>query len=725
MKQPHWIHPPQHGLLDIQLSVPGIQSDMETPSLNAITKRDKRSEHYDSDKVVQSIHQAAKSIGVDDEALARSLASSVTLYLIQQTRMKGLSVAHVAEAIERVLVEMGYERIALAYVQYRDQHDKHQQLLQGDGAEDAPLRDWHWKRSPVTEEIEPEMVIKNECVRCEVPLSVRKALSDTVHQQLLSLSIQAPAQGLVVELTRQAIRDHATLDIEPDTINLEVDLKATERTLSTSCFSNTRQFTPLDTDRMLGQYTKEIYSLQSLFNEQVAEAHQKGSIHLNALHQVERLHTMSLYPDIVKSKGALTHSNAAASNPARKIHALIDDLVLSTRFIEGYCSHALVWKAINYILAPYLVEFDETALRDVSESLIQSLQTLRIEEECAIVKLGIAWDTPAELQGVEAIGPNGAYTAKTYESYTRTAQDFALVFMQVYAQYQNSINIPIPIVTLTREDELSATAYNELIHMVLSTPLPIELCSEHPSLLLPFQEETMQAKDIVSQCLTINMPKLVYAINEGGNFWTELERVIDLAASAFVEKHCFLKSLVARKQNGPYSFFSMNHNGVTLADINSAVYEISLCGLSECISMLQMNMPEQGDSTGVDWRTAILNHLAKRCVEWTHHSGLMLRLSSMHDEKVASRFATQDLTWKPELVKPILNPQQLGYSQSLLTPSDTFGALDVLTVSELNGFRGATIDVPKDNSQPVTHESICAFFRKHPEINLHFYSPLQ
>jgi hypothetical protein len=213
MKQPHWMHPPHQGLLDIQLAFPNTQLDIDYPPLNAIAKRDKRVEPFDTDKVADSIRKAAHSIGVEDEALSLSLASSVTLYLIQQTRMKGLSVA---DAIERVLVEMGHERIALAYVQHRQKQVQQKKLWKGDPpSEDVSLVEWHWNRSTSSVAVSPEIYIAEECERCAVPKSYRAQLHEQVGEKLTALAVQHPSRALILELTRQLIREDERLDIEP------------------------------------------------------------------------------------------------------------------------------------------------------------------------------------------------------------------------------------------------------------------------------------------------------------------------------------------------------------------------------------------------------------------------------------------------------------------------------------------------------------------------------
>lgn len=101
---------PTEGLFDAQLRF------LEPiPAIATIIKRDGRSVAFDTAKIARAIHAAAVAAGDADRIRGDELAKAVALYLAKRPDAASVTATDVRNAIERVLVEMGHVKAALAF----------------------------------------------------------------------------------------------------------------------------------------------------------------------------------------------------------------------------------------------------------------------------------------------------------------------------------------------------------------------------------------------------------------------------------------------------------------------------------------------------------------------------------------------------------------------------------------------------------------------------------
>ncbi|MBN4046855.1 hypothetical protein JYT90_00900, partial [bacterium AH-315-P07] len=510
----------QQGLLDVQLSFPEpFVSDRVV--LDSIVKRDDRVERFDAYKIAEAIFHAARSIGGEDETLARSLASSVAMFLSTQRRDKPLHVGHVDSAVERVLVEMGHERTALAYIQHRNKHLHLKRLKDGDArtVRDA-LAEWRWNRRVA----ESDVAAPDRIAELLNDYSVAPDQCDELQSLILAavnaLNLTTPSTKLIGELTRSVLLERGLIGDEDFSEQLPLDLGSVERALAGPFSDSTVLSTPDSSDRVLAACAKEAYALNRLFSADISNAHRRGDLHIHDLGSVDRLHSIALHPDCIKRFGPLSNVQREDIPPARKIEALVDDIAASTQILTRYCTDHVQWEAINYSLAPYLVEFDEEALHEVSELLILSLMSQQEGRESCITKIDIAWDVPHYLQGIEAIGPNGAMTGKHYESFQKTAQDFAHSLLQVFrevAEQYDTLNLPRAVATLPilNRGDASTQAFVNKVALCALVLDDIEVRCDHDRPLLPFHEETLHPRTVFAQYATLNLARLGFSACAG------------------------------------------------------------------------------------------------------------------------------------------------------------------------------------------------------------------
>ena len=76
--------------------------------ISTITKRDGRKTTFDKEKIAQAIFKAATKMGGNDYQLAQSLAEEVVKYLENENSNQDITVEHVQDVVEKVLIETGH-----------------------------------------------------------------------------------------------------------------------------------------------------------------------------------------------------------------------------------------------------------------------------------------------------------------------------------------------------------------------------------------------------------------------------------------------------------------------------------------------------------------------------------------------------------------------------------------------------------------------------------------
>lgn len=87
--------------------------------IDTILKRDGRRVSFDSQKITNAILGAAKEIGGNDKKIAEDLTQQVIGYLEAENKKDNITVEHVQDVVEKILIENGHAQTAKAYILYR------------------------------------------------------------------------------------------------------------------------------------------------------------------------------------------------------------------------------------------------------------------------------------------------------------------------------------------------------------------------------------------------------------------------------------------------------------------------------------------------------------------------------------------------------------------------------------------------------------------------------
>ena len=87
--------------------------------IRTITKRDGRKTAFNKEKIAQAIFKAAKKMGGSNYELSQHLADKVVDYLENENSNEAITVEHVQDVVEKILIEEGHAQTAKEYILFR------------------------------------------------------------------------------------------------------------------------------------------------------------------------------------------------------------------------------------------------------------------------------------------------------------------------------------------------------------------------------------------------------------------------------------------------------------------------------------------------------------------------------------------------------------------------------------------------------------------------------
>ncbi len=683
----------QEGMFDRQLSFSTFV-DAPNPILT-ITKRDGRQAPFDQDKIGEAIFRAAQSIGGADRDRADSLAAGVTIYLMKFLPGQASTVDQVHDAVEKVLIEMGHARTALAYVRYRDRRARIRRLRQGDTrALLDELTEAQRERDLSTEIGEDSLFVRTSAETLAqwdreriVAALVRETglesgmanvIALEVENQIRSASVTTLTAPLVRELVSAKLIEHGLEEHCRRHMRLGVPFFDTQRII---CGPHVDEspIDPVATSLVLAKSVKREFALSQVFSKGVADAHLRGDIHLHNLGTVDRLHSSIQSLEYIKRFGVALPGSPSVSRPPKYPDTLLAQMVHMNAALQSHFSGTLVWNAFNVFYAPFLDGLGNKALRQIAQMAVfeYAHRAAAYGKEAAPVELGICWTIPKALRGVEAVGPGGVQMGRSYEEYEHTAQQFAWTLLDVFRRGgvgEGTFRAPVPVVNAGLDFFHSQGHERFLDHVA-------DVATTRGNILVAFDRrgfeglgpaETWQPRNVSVHCVTINMPRIAYRAGNEREFLRQLEQVAEIVVHAQLEKRAFIEELLERKNLGPLALLAIEQNGTSYFDVDQATYHIGVTGLNECVQILTgEELHASEDAVALAGRVAA--HLSTCVDQYSEDEDLNIALAQTVTPAVARRFAALDLHQFPERARDIVKTddasQTLRYTPGALLNS--------------------------------------------------------
>ncbi|MBU0687750.1 MAG: anaerobic ribonucleoside-triphosphate reductase [Candidatus Margulisbacteria bacterium] len=513
-----------------------------------------------------------------------------------------------------------------------------------------------------------------------------------VEKQIRAMAIKNITAPLIRELVdvklleygqEEARRRHTRLGVPVYDVNKIIHRKNREN-------ANTPH-SPEATNLTLAENIKKEYALLAVFSLDVADAHMRGDIHLHDLGFIDRPYCSGQSVEYIKKFGLDLPDAPVMAAPPQDTEELLSQLVKFSIALHGHFAGAIGWDAVNMFVAPFIVGYSPERIKRLARQLIVDFATAAVSRggQGLFSDLNIYYEVPKHFEAVKAIGPGGQYTGKTYADYIKEAQAFAKAMFEVYSEGDGAgrpFFFPKPLVHIT-DKFFDTPGHEEFLEMICDVAADKgntyfvfdrgETAKISECCRLSFKLEYSDLQDAKEpwrmrysalQNVTLNLPRIAYlAGKEDAQLYQQIERLLEIAAQAHLQKKKFIVSLLNEGSHGPLSLLTMNRDGESYLRMRRVSYLIGMLGLNEMIQYHCGQELHQSKET-MKFGLKIIAFMKLKCEELSEKYDMHFVLEQTPAESTAYRFAKLDMEHYPEpaqtVVKGLQANGEIYYSNS-------------------------------------------------------------
>ena len=669
----------------------------------SLKKRDGRIVQYDKQKVVSVFTELGKLIDKMDKKTAERLADLVeeklkAKFLPGET----LQAEAVSEAMQGVLIDQGFRLTSKAYVNFREIKEEARKNIKVKSQKEEAADSTDISLMVVTE-VESELHSWNKLKIMDALIKeagldpdVSYEVAQRVEKKIVNSNLKQVSTSLVREL----------VDNELFTMGLGTKLEK-QKTLGMPLYnleelifsktqenSNLAANNPEAVNLAIAENVLKQYALSNIFSKDIADAHLKGRLHLHDLGYPTRVYCSSHSLEYIKKYGLELENLNIISRPAKHAHTLTGHLNTFLASMQAYYAGALGIANVNIAYAPYLVGKTYDEMVQESQYLIFSCAQNAFSRggQTLFIDFNIHTGIPEYLKKVQAIGPGGKYTGKTYSEYEKEAQMFAKALMEVWRRGDaNGHVFEFPKMDLhINQETFDDPNQYEILQLACDissengTPYFIfdrdaitlsACCRLRTTLNMSDEYDKMMIEKPESmrycgfQNITINLPQAAYRAGKGNVKGTiaDIMESMELCLKAHFEKKNFIQKLMSRKGLPLWQIGKPAMDGYPYVNLDKASYIIGMIGLNECVEFLtgkQLHESDEAFKMGLQ----IISSMFLRINEYAKKYNLKFVLEESPAESAARRMAKIDLKEYPEsksYVKGDLATDSFYYTNSI------------------------------------------------------------
>ncbi|GAB6280608.1 MAG: anaerobic ribonucleoside-triphosphate reductase [Thermovirga sp.] len=433
------------------------------------------------------------------------------------------------------------------------------------------------------------------------------------------------------------------------------------------------------------------YALKKVFSREVADAHLGGDIHLHDLGMVNRPYCSGQSMAYVIRYGLDIPSITSVSAPARHPDVLLAHILKMTSVLQNNFAGAIGWDAVNVFFAPFLVGLPFERIKQLAQMLIFEFNQLAGGRggQVAFTDINLYFEIPDHFKDVPALGPGGIPTGRNYSDYSAESKDFLRALFEVYLKGDSRgqpFFFPKPLLHITDRffEEPGWEEFLQLACLVASEKGStyfvfdrggVAKLSECCRLSFELSDEDLaeartpwKMRYCALQNVTINLPRIAYRSGADREALFELlDRAMEIAADAHVQKRKFLQEILALGSKGPLAVLCVDHDGESYIRMSKSSHLIGIIGLDEmvqCVTGSQMHESRKAMDLGL----AVTRYMDLKCRQLSERLGLKIVLEQSPAESTAYRLARLDLKFFPEdssrLIKGNIEKGEVYYTNS-------------------------------------------------------------
>ena len=440
------------------------------------------------------------------------------------------------------------------------------------------------------------------------------------------------------------------------------------------------------------------YWLSEIYDDEIANAHRNADIHIHDLSMLTGYCAgWSLKQLIQEGLGGIPGKITSA--PAKHLATLCNQMVNFLGIMQNEWAGAQAFSSFDTYLAPFVktdhLTYEQT--KKCIESFIYGVNTpSRWGTQAPFSNITLDWTVPADLAELPAI-VGGKEMPFTYGDCKREMDMVNKAFIEVMVEGDangRGFQYPIPTYSITRDFDWSDTENNRLL---------FEMAAKYGTPYFSnYINSDMEPSDIRSMCcrlrldlrelrkktggffgsgestgsvgvVTINLPRIAYLAKDERDFYTRLDKLMDIAARSLKTKRTVISRLL---DNGLYPY--TKHY---LGSFDHHFSTIGLVGMNEAglnANWLQKDLTQSGTQA---FARDVLNHMRERLSDYQEQYGDLYNLEATPAESTAYRLAKHDVEQFPDIITAAEPGGTPYYTNSSHLPvgytDDMFSALDI------------------------------------------------
>ena len=439
------------------------------------------------------------------------------------------------------------------------------------------------------------------------------------------------------------------------------------------------------------------YWLSEIYDEEIAEAHRTAAMHLHDLSMLTGYCAgWSLKQLIQEGLGGVV--GKITSSPAGHLSTLCNQMVNFLGIMQNEWAGAQAFSSFDTYLAPF-VKVDNLTQKEVKQciqSFIYGVNTpSRWGTQAPFSNITLDWTCPVDLADQPAI-VGGKEMDFTYGDCQKEMDMVNKAFIQIMIEGDangRGFQYPIPTYSITKNFDWSETENNKLLFEMTAkygTPYfsnyinsdmePSDVRSMCCRLRLDLRELRKKSGGFFGSgestgsigVVTINLPRIAYLAKDEADFYSRLDKLMDVAARSLKIKRTVVTQLL---ENGLYPY-TKRYLG-TFANHFST---IGLIGMNEVGLNAKWIRADLTNEKCQVFARAVLDHMRERLSDYQEMYGDLYNLEATPAESTTYRFAKHDKEKYPDIITANENGTPY-YTNSSHLPvgytEDIFTALEI------------------------------------------------
>ncbi|HOZ02444.1 MAG TPA: ribonucleoside triphosphate reductase [Bacilli bacterium] len=440
------------------------------------------------------------------------------------------------------------------------------------------------------------------------------------------------------------------------------------------------------------------YWLSEIYDPEISAAHRQADIHIHDLSMLTGYCAgWSLKQLIQEGLGGVV--GKITSSPANHLSTLCNQMVNFLGIMQNEWAGAQAFSSFDTYLAPF-VKKDNLSFKEVKQciqSFVYGVNTpSRWGTQAPFSNITLDWVVPNDMAELNCI-VGGKEMPFKYKDCVNEMAMINKAFIEVMIEGDangRGFQYPIPTYSITKTFDWSETENNKLLfemtakygtpyfsNYVNSDMEPSDVRSMCCRLRLDLRELRKKSGGFFGSgestgsigVVTINMPRLAYLAIDEKDFYTRLDKIMDISARSLKVKR---NTITALLDAGLYPYTKRY-----LGSFSNHFSTIGLVGMNEACLNARWIKKDLSQAESIQFTKEVLNHMRERLSDYQELYGDLYNLEATPAESTAYRLAKHDKEQYPNIITASEEGHTPYYTNSSHLPvsftSDIYQALDV------------------------------------------------